>query len=242
MTGSTPHWPNRAMAQPNPSTASSSTSVSRRCSSTATERGFAYAQDAPLDMRMDPTSPLTAADIVNTYDEAALADILRRYGEEQLARRIATHIVRRRARSPFTSTGELVEVALPSGSGAGPAHRWASGQAHVPGPAHRGQQRAGRVARRPPAGAGCADSRRAHRGDGLPVAGGPDRQAAVRRRQHVQHADRSTGRIAWACTEIHVADARRRTCRRRRDPAESAQCRRATACATTCADAAREGS
>jgi 16S rRNA (cytosine1402-N4)-methyltransferase len=74
------------------------------------ERGFAYAQDAPLDMRMDPASPLTAADIVNNYDEAALADILRRYGEERFARRIAAHIVRRRARTPFTSTAELVDL------------------------------------------------------------------------------------------------------------------------------------
>ncbi|WP_428338557.1 16S rRNA (cytosine(1402)-N(4))-methyltransferase RsmH [Mycobacterium sp.] len=74
------------------------------------ERGFSYAQDAPLDMRMDPTAPLTAAEILNTYDAAALSDILRRYGEEKLARRIATHIVRRRARAPFTSTAELVEV------------------------------------------------------------------------------------------------------------------------------------
>jgi 16S rRNA (cytosine1402-N4)-methyltransferase len=74
------------------------------------ERGFAYAQDAPLDMRMDPSSPLTAADIVNTYDEAALAKILHRYGEERFARRIATHIVRQRARTPFTSTAELVEL------------------------------------------------------------------------------------------------------------------------------------
>ncbi|CDO89262.1 S-adenosyl-methyltransferase MraW [Mycobacterium triplex] len=74
------------------------------------ERGFAYAQDAPLDMRMDPSSPLTAADIVNTYDEAELADILHRYGEERFARRIATHIVRRRARTPLRSTAELVEL------------------------------------------------------------------------------------------------------------------------------------
>ncbi|MGZ4529218.1 MAG: 16S rRNA (cytosine(1402)-N(4))-methyltransferase RsmH [Mycobacterium sp.] len=74
------------------------------------ERGFAYAQDAPLDMRMDPESPLTAADIVNTYDEAALADILHRYGEERFARRIATQIVRQRARTPFTSTAELVTL------------------------------------------------------------------------------------------------------------------------------------
>jgi 16S rRNA (cytosine1402-N4)-methyltransferase len=74
------------------------------------ERGFSYAHDAPLDMRMDPTSTLTAAEIVNSYDEAALTDILRRYGEERFARRIAAHIIRRRARTPFTSTGELVEV------------------------------------------------------------------------------------------------------------------------------------
>ncbi|MGZ4514602.1 MAG: 16S rRNA (cytosine(1402)-N(4))-methyltransferase RsmH [Mycobacterium sp.] len=74
------------------------------------ERGFSYAQDAPLDMRMDPESPLTAADIVNTYDEAALADILHRYGEERFARRIATQIVRQRARTPFTSTAELVTL------------------------------------------------------------------------------------------------------------------------------------
>ncbi|WP_120313468.1 16S rRNA (cytosine(1402)-N(4))-methyltransferase RsmH [Mycobacterium alsense] len=74
------------------------------------ERGFAYAQDAPLDMRMDPSSPLTAAEIVNTYDEAALADILHRYGEERFARRIAGQIVRRRARAPFTSTAELVAL------------------------------------------------------------------------------------------------------------------------------------
>jgi 16S rRNA (cytosine1402-N4)-methyltransferase len=74
------------------------------------ERGFAYAQDAPLDMRMDPSSPLTAADIVNSYDEAALADILHRYGEERFARRIAAQIVRQRARAPFTSTAELVAL------------------------------------------------------------------------------------------------------------------------------------
>ncbi|QUR69801.1 16S rRNA (cytosine(1402)-N(4))-methyltransferase RsmH [Mycobacterium spongiae] len=74
------------------------------------ERGFAYAHDAPLDMRMDPASPVTAADIVNTYDEAALVDILRRYGEERFARRIAAHIVRQRAETPFTSTAQLVDL------------------------------------------------------------------------------------------------------------------------------------
>lgn len=74
------------------------------------ERGFAYAKDAPLDMRMDPSSSLTAADIVNTYSEAELADILHRYGEERFARRIAAQIARRRARTPFTTTAELVAL------------------------------------------------------------------------------------------------------------------------------------
>lgn len=75
-----------------------------------TERGFSYAHDAPLDMRMDPQGDLTAADIVNTYDAAALTDILRRFGEERFASRIAKYIVRRRAHTPFTSTAELTEL------------------------------------------------------------------------------------------------------------------------------------
>jgi 16S rRNA (cytosine1402-N4)-methyltransferase len=74
------------------------------------ERGFSYAADAPLDMRMDPTAALTAADVVNTYDETALADILHRFGEERFARRIAAEMVRRRRTRPFTRTGELVEL------------------------------------------------------------------------------------------------------------------------------------
>ena len=68
------------------------------------ERGFAYAQDAPLDMRMDQTAERTAADVVNTYPPADLARVLREYGEERFARRIAEAVVRERARAPFTST------------------------------------------------------------------------------------------------------------------------------------------
>ncbi|MCX2713935.1 16S rRNA (cytosine(1402)-N(4))-methyltransferase RsmH [Mycolicibacterium sp. J2] len=74
------------------------------------DRGFSYAQDAPLDMRMDPDSPLTAAEILNTYDEKALARILREYGEEKFAGRIAGRIVRRRERAPLRTTSELVEL------------------------------------------------------------------------------------------------------------------------------------
>jgi 16S rRNA (cytosine1402-N4)-methyltransferase len=75
-----------------------------------TERGFSYASDAPLDMRMDPDAPLTAAEVVNTYDERALARLLREFGEERFAGRIAAQIVRRRANRPFSTTGELVEL------------------------------------------------------------------------------------------------------------------------------------
>lgn len=73
-------------------------------------RGFAYAQDAPLDMRMDQGAGLTAADVLNTYSAADLARILRRYGEERFASRIAGAIVRERAREPFTTSARLVEL------------------------------------------------------------------------------------------------------------------------------------
>jgi 16S rRNA (cytosine1402-N4)-methyltransferase len=74
------------------------------------ERGFAYAQDAPLDMRMDPTSGVTAAEILNTYAAGELARILRAYGEERFAKRIAEAVVRERAVEPFSSSARLVEL------------------------------------------------------------------------------------------------------------------------------------
>jgi 16S rRNA (cytosine1402-N4)-methyltransferase len=74
------------------------------------ERGFSYAADAPLDMRMDPTAPRTAADIVNSYPPRELARVLRVYGEERFATRIAAAIERERARAPLTSTGRLAEL------------------------------------------------------------------------------------------------------------------------------------
>jgi 16S rRNA (cytosine1402-N4)-methyltransferase len=75
-----------------------------------TERGFSYAVDAPLDMRMDPDLPLTAADILNTYSHGEITAILREFGEEKFAPRIAAAVVRRRQRSPLSTTGELVEI------------------------------------------------------------------------------------------------------------------------------------
>ena len=77
-------------------------------------RGFAYARDAPLDMRMDLTSDRTAADIVNGYPAAELARVLRDYGEERFARRIADAVVREREREPLDSTRRLAQIVTDS--------------------------------------------------------------------------------------------------------------------------------
>lgn len=74
------------------------------------DRGFAYSHDAPLDMRMDQSRGLTAADVLNTYEAPELERILREYGEERFARRVASAIVRERAREPFTTSARLVEL------------------------------------------------------------------------------------------------------------------------------------
>jgi 16S rRNA (cytosine1402-N4)-methyltransferase len=81
------------------------------------ERGFAYAYDAPLDMRMDPDQELTAHEIVNTWDRRRLARMIREYGEERFADRIAGEIVRRRGRAELTTTTELndaIAAAVPA--------------------------------------------------------------------------------------------------------------------------------
>ena len=83
------------------------------------ERGFAYRHDAPLDMRMDQGIGITAADVLNTYEQGDLERILREYGEERFAKRVASALVRERARQPFTTSARLVEVlraAIPAGS------------------------------------------------------------------------------------------------------------------------------
>jgi 16S rRNA (cytosine1402-N4)-methyltransferase len=89
------------------------------------ERGFSYAADAPLDMRMDRTGDLTAAEIVNEWDEREISQLLRGYGEERFSRQIARAIARRRAREPFARTGDLVDVikaAIPTPSRFGQGH------------------------------------------------------------------------------------------------------------------------
>jgi 16S rRNA (cytosine1402-N4)-methyltransferase len=74
------------------------------------ERGFSYATDAPLDMRMDPSDEVSAADVVGSWSERELETIFRTYGEERYARQIARGIVRRRKESPIERTGQLVDV------------------------------------------------------------------------------------------------------------------------------------
>lgn len=73
-------------------------------------RGFSYQQDAPLDMRMDRNSGITAGELLNSMTEAELADIIRHYGEERFAGRIASFIVRERQKVPISTTGQLVEL------------------------------------------------------------------------------------------------------------------------------------
>lgn len=93
------------------------------------ERGFSYSQDAPLDMRMDQSQGKTAADIVNTYSAPELADILREYGDEKFAMRIARRIVTARDEQPFTNSTRLVDLvreAIPAATrrtGGNPAKR-----------------------------------------------------------------------------------------------------------------------
>ncbi|WP_329319156.1 16S rRNA (cytosine(1402)-N(4))-methyltransferase RsmH [Streptomyces sp. NBC_01262] len=93
------------------------------------DRGFAYAQDAPLDMRMDQSTGISAAEVLNTYPPGDLVRILRSYGEEKFARKIVDAVVKERAKEPFTDSARLVDLiraALPQAAkrtGGNPAKR-----------------------------------------------------------------------------------------------------------------------
>jgi len=93
------------------------------------DRGFSYSQDAPLDMRMDRSTGITASDIVNTYAPGELVRILRTYGEEKFATRIVENIVKERAKAPLNSTAQLatlVKESIPAATrrtGGNPAKR-----------------------------------------------------------------------------------------------------------------------
>ena len=89
------------------------------------ERGFSYAADAPLDMRMDPSADYSARELVNEASERELTRIFRQYGEERYAKQIARAITRRRRERPFERTGELVEIiktAIPAPARFGDGH------------------------------------------------------------------------------------------------------------------------
>ena len=89
------------------------------------ERGFSYANDAPLDMRMDPSADTSARELVNEADERELERIFRRYGEERYAKQIARAIARRRRERPFERSGELVDTikaAIPAPARFGEGH------------------------------------------------------------------------------------------------------------------------
>src|ERR671924_2079404 len=89
------------------------------------ERGFSYAADAPLDMRMDPSAELSARELVNEASERELTEIFRSYGEERYARQIAKEIGRERRKQPFQTTTELVETikaAIPTPARFGDGH------------------------------------------------------------------------------------------------------------------------
>lgn len=93
------------------------------------DRGFSYSQDAPLDMRMDRSSGITASEIINTYAPGELVRILRTYGEEKFATRIVENIVKERAKAPLNSTAQLatlVKESIPAATrrtGGNPAKR-----------------------------------------------------------------------------------------------------------------------
>lgn len=74
------------------------------------DRGFAYRVDAPLDMRMDPTRGITAAEVLNTYSHGELAHVLKTYGDERFAGKIAAAVIKEREREPFTTSARLVEL------------------------------------------------------------------------------------------------------------------------------------
>ena len=141
------------------------------------ERGFSYAVDAPLDMRMDPSSEYSARELVNEAGERELADIFKRYGEERYARQIARAIVRRRADRAVRAHRRPRRDDQGRDSRAGALRRGAPGQARLPGTADRGERRAGRDRARAAGGARDAAPGRPARRHLVPLARGPARQA-----------------------------------------------------------------
>ena len=172
------------------------------------ERGFAYAQDAPLDMRMDQSTGMTAEDVVNTYAVPDLARVLREYGEERFALRIAQAIDRERRVAPLRSTAhlaELVREAIPAATrrrGGHPAKRTFQ--------ALRIEVNAELDAVRDavPAALDALGVGGAHRRARLPVTRGPDREEVVRGAGDGSHAPGHAGDAARERPAAAVAEPR----------------------------------
>ena len=195
------------------------------------DRGFAYSQDAPLDMRMDQTTGTTAADILATYGEGELRRIFERYGEEKLAGRYARAIIAARAEAPIERSGSARRDPHRRDALRRAAHR-APGQAGLPGAAHRGQRASSRCssARSPPRSA-CSAGRR------------PDRRARRTSRSRtgsssasfadavgLDGARRAAGRASRARPAVPAAREGRRT-RLRRRARDATRARRPCGCA-----------
>ena len=138
-----------------------------------TERGFSYSHDAPLDMRMDVTQPLTAEQVLAEYSFADLVRIFRTYGEERFSKQIAREIVRRRETEPLTTSGQLnrlVDEVVPQ------AHRQPR-ETRLPGAAHRSQRRTGQACRHAAANRQPPCSGRTSGGGVVPLVGRQNRQS-----------------------------------------------------------------
>ena len=149
----------------------------------ARERGFSYSYDAPLDMRMDPSQDLDAREIVNTWDERRLAQLFRRLrrGPELRANRARDRDAARPRADRDDRRARRRDRGRAAGSREAELRRRQPGQASVPGDPHRGELRARLARPRAAAGVGGAARRRPVRGDLLPLARGPAREALPRR-------------------------------------------------------------
>ena len=138
-----------------------------------TERGFSYSHDAPLDMRMDVTQPLTAEQVLAEYSFADLVRIFRTYGEERFSKQIAREIVRRRETEPLTTSGQLnrlVDEVVPQA-------RRQPRETRLPGAAHRSQRRTGQACRHAAANRQPPCSGRTSGGGVVPLVGRQNRQS-----------------------------------------------------------------
>ena len=143
------------------------------------ERGFSYAVDAPLDMRMDPTAETSAADLVNDWPERDLISIFRRYGEERYSKQIARAICASPQAAADRAHGRAGRADPLRHPRSGALRRRPSREARLPGAPYRGQRRARRARGGSAGRLRHASPRRAARGDRVPLARGPDRQALL---------------------------------------------------------------